>query len=140
MDLDCVGLEGGARATAIAVHQCLAFSEVLSTARKDKPILASTWRNCRSYTCRGGKCDSEASSAAGALIGAFLNELQHRTQAEATLFVPVIEYIPPPRRNVEQFIFYTVFIMACLSVLVYWQWRRHTPDVREAVGEPIALT
>ena len=132
MDLDCVALEDGIRGGPTAVHQCLALSEVVSASGQYKPILASTWRNCQSYTCRGGKCDSQVSAATGVLIGAFLSELRRRTQAESTQFVPVVAYAPPPRRNVVQFIFYTVFMMACLSVLFYWQWRRPRADVRRA--------
>jgi hypothetical protein len=131
-DLDCMAMEDGTRA-AIAVHQCLAFSEVVSASRQDKPILASTWRKCQSYTCRSGNCDSQASATTGTLLGAFLVEFQRRTQAEATQFVPAITYNPPPKRNVVQFVFYTGFIMACLSVLFYGQWRRPRATERRAV-------
>ena len=133
MSLDCLALQDSAGAAAVAVHQCLAYSEVVSVAREGKPILASTWQNCQSYTCRTGKCDSQTSSATGTLMNAFLTELQQRTQAEATQFVPVLTYNPPPRRNVIQFLFYTVFMMACLSVLFYWQWRKPRDEARRAV-------
>jgi hypothetical protein len=132
-DLDCMALENDVRSAAIAVHQCLALSEVVSAAsREGKPILASTWRDCRSYTCRGGNCDSQVSLATGTLIGSFLSEFQRRTQAEATQFVTVMRYTPPPKQHVVQFLFYTGFIMACLSVLFYWHWRKPRSPVRPA--------
>jgi hypothetical protein len=148
IDLDCVAMAPTRHNKAMAVQECLTFSEFVSPLSKGaRPMLTSTWRRCRSYTC-DRKCGASERYAAQ-LMGEFLGDLwernptdsislqQSRSQSEdrgaaprsiSSQPTPVIapsnplQDTSPPGMTARTVVF-GGYILTCISVLVYWQFR-----------------
>jgi hypothetical protein len=148
MDLDCVAPPPARRNKAMAVQECLTFSEFVSAPSNEaRPMLTSTWRRCRSYTC-DLKC--EVSKRYGAqLMGEFLGDLwernptdrmspqQSRSESENRAAAqqsissqstrvmassnPLQDTSPPG--ITARIVIFGGYILTCISVLVYWQFR-----------------
>jgi len=145
IDFDCVGVAPNVRSSAMVVHQCLSYSELVSApSNANKSILAATWRQCESYTCSRSNCTASARYS-GQLLDAFLSQLPEQTaldtaphpappvpkpvQPPAKVLAPrhsATALIPPvPHRSGPAgSLVYAGIIMNCLCVLVYWQIRR----------------
>jgi len=144
MDLDCVTRTPSPRNRGIAVNVCLTFSEPLSTVSGNgKTILGSTWKSCQSFACTRAKCDA-ALTREDLLLDALLGDFQERDAAgripepmphppTAGLAPPrtpaaataprVYSYVPAPDHTRGRQLFYATYIMTCLSLFVYWQFR-----------------
>src|SRR2546429_827250 len=79
---DCVAVTPGARTTRIAVHQCLALSQVVTLPSQVRGGLATTWRRCQSYTCAHGECGASMLEGERELARAFMGEFRARRQTE----------------------------------------------------------
>lgn len=137
IDVDCVAVAPRARRAGVAVHQCLGFSELVSTpSNNGKAMLASTWRKCQSYPCTGN-CEPLVRSGQQTLMTAFLSDFQERiprnlpalpqpspkpAQNSPAKHSPNAIYAAPA--NAGRTVFYFLYIMACFSVMCYWQCRR----------------
>ena len=133
IDVDCVAVTPSARSTVVVVHQCLAFSELVSAPSNDgRAMLATTWRKCQSFTCGGAKCEPLVRSGLHTLINPFFSDFQERNSRN-DLPIPQIRPQPQasvipgeaPHRLVGRVVFYLLYIMTCVTVLVYWQRREH---------------
>jgi hypothetical protein len=123
VDVDCVPVTAAKSAHNLAVHQCLGFSEVVSAAAGDSPMLASTWHKCESYVCESAYCEHLASSNETFLMDGFLSSLAERTaQEHARLSPPVIE--AAANTVYERVIFFGLYTIACLTMGIYWQIRK----------------
>ncbi len=132
-DIDCVRVSGG----TLVVHQCLALSEIVSaSSRRSGATLAGTWRKCESFVCSGPRCARFLRSGLEGLTGDFLAEYENRTAApavarQATPAKPAVAVRPAPVRSyAPRFTsaqavtaFYSLYILACMAVLLYWQFR-----------------
>jgi hypothetical protein len=143
IDVDCVALGSGARTGSTAVHECLGFSELVSTATHTRgAALASTWRKCQSFVCTRGSCDPPLRAGVNGLTNEFLTTFEPRiravppppalTPAPAPIPAPVKAPAPPALSPMTQvttvssrsiLLFYSVYILACMSVLLYWHFR-----------------
>jgi len=133
MDIDCVAVTPGSRSAAVVVHQCLAFSEPVPAASNGgRAMFATTWRKCQSFTCGGAKCELLARSGLSTLVNPFLSDFQERN-ARNDLPSPQIRLQPRagflsgevPQRVVGGVVFYLLYIMVCVTVMVYWRRRAH---------------
>jgi len=123
VDLDCVPVKPGAHDTALAVHQCLGLSELVSSNER-KPILANTWRKCESYICGTAKCEAPVRIGLNALLDSFLGELRERT-APRVETASVVD-APTGATATERVVYYAVYLMICVMLLLYWQLRKRT--------------
>ena len=143
-DLDCVPVSGHGANAALAVHECLDFAQVLSAnAGVAGRTFATTWRQCRSYTCRGAKCTSSASAGAKALVGEFLTAqatppapdslAQPQPSTTAKLVeqrprVAAVASAPPPdtshRSTAARAAFFSLYVVICCVELLYWALRK----------------
>lgn len=148
VDIDCVAV-GHSQRSAAAIHQCLSLAEVMAaSADPGRTALATTWRNCQSYTCSGAACQLSARSRMNVLMDLFLDYFHDRfRKRDATAAVtpnrqsvhptgtpsrssvssgrpPEFSDIPKPAGPRGKVIFYSIYMMACFSVLLYWQFRR----------------
>jgi hypothetical protein len=136
VDVDCVGVGPGTRMSGVAVHQCLGLSEVVSVPSNDgRAMLATTWRQCQSYTCAGAKCKPLARTGLQTLIDSCLGDFQERHLARqggqpphaakrAAVATVSSAYPETSPRMVGRVLFYSLYIMVCVSVMVYWQCRK----------------
>jgi hypothetical protein len=136
-EVDCVPVTAGAQKPSIAVHQCLALSQVVSRQEQGREaMLATTWRKCQAYTCDNRQCD--------VLVRTGLRDLANVFIADSHEAVSVLEPLrsaAPPRPAAESTaagfggtsllskadtVYYVLYILACAIVFVMWQVRgRH---------------
>jgi hypothetical protein len=149
VDLNCVAAASIQHSKTIAVDECLTFSELISTPSNDaRPMFTSTWRKCRSFTC-DRKCAATSERYGAQLMGEFLNELWDRSPtdslplgqnrplqdlraavpqgispqpATATVTSNPPQDTSPPGTTARSAVF-GGYILTCISVLVYWQFR-----------------
>jgi hypothetical protein len=106
IDVYCAPVTPGSRKTAVVVRECIDFSEVVpATANHGRAMSATTFRNCQSLVCRGANCESLVGSGLHTLLNPFLKDLQDRIEGRS--------------------VFYLLYIMTCVTVLLYWQCRGH---------------
>ena len=128
VDVDCVTVNPRTSLETLAVHQCLAFSEVVQTPFSDRrAMLATTWRKCQAYRCNGARCEPILRASQQALIDNFWSDFQERNSADSA--PPAQSRPEPPTRIVEtrtagRDVIFALYIMTCLSVLAYWQFRK----------------
>jgi hypothetical protein len=89
-EIDCVAVNPGARTTRIAVHQCLALSQVVTLPSQARGGLATTWRRCQSYTCDQGECGTSMLEGERELARAFIAEYQPRRQTKTEAVAGVV--------------------------------------------------
>jgi hypothetical protein len=138
-DVDCVAVGPSGRSSAIAVQQCLGYSELVSTpSRKSGITLATTWRKCQSFVCGNGRCEPPMRAVLNTLMNEFFTDFERSTKvyelavrpAETPTQAPVVLQtitghaaqstavsVPPAVA------FYSLYILACLILLFYWQFR-----------------
>jgi len=133
-NLDCVPVSG---ARAVAVHQCLGLSQVVSVPGQGSGVtMATTWRQCQQYTCAGKQCEALARGSQRNLLTAFLGDFreQFTKRAPAAPLAPVQASVAPdpgpvylaiPRPVLKlSAVFYTLYILTCIAVLVRWEFCR----------------
>jgi hypothetical protein len=131
VDVDCLPLARPHGASS-AVHQCLGFSEMVAPASNGgRAMLATTWRQCQSYTCSRANCESLLRPGLRTLVDAFLVDSQQRglsLAAHAAPAAPLSVSINPIERASQRVggpvIFYSLYLLMCFLVLLYWQMRR----------------
>ena len=156
IDVDCVALGSGARTGSTAVHECLEFSELVSTASHTRgAALASTWRKCQSFVCSRGNCDPPLRAGVNGLLNEFLGTINRRIRAvpaspvAAPVPVPVQVRAPVPTVAYAMaqvtvvssrglLLFYSVYILACMSVLLYWHFRGSATNMLRTSAPSIA--
>ena len=122
----------------MVIRECLDFSEVVpAPANHGRPMSATTFRNCQSLMCRGAKCEPLVRSGLHTLLNPFLKDLQDRNSRNDR---PIAQIEPQPQTGVipgkllsasrdrallSAEVFYLLYIMTCVTVLVYWQCRGH---------------
>src|SRR5260370_4467029 len=134
IDVYCAPVNPGSRRTAVVIRECLGFSELVpAPSNHARTISTTTFRNCQSLTCRGAKCEPLGRSGLQPLLNPFLKDLQDRNSRNDS---PIAQIQPQPHTGViprqaaqrieGRSVFYLLYIMACVTVLVYWQCRgRH---------------
>jgi len=125
--VDCVISTGRATRSELVVHQCLSFSEIVSShANPGASLMAGTWRNCQSYRC-SGDCADSAHQTQGALLRSFLDDFQNRQpqESQASRMLRQIGESSPARQT-QLVMIYSLYILCCLSVLFHWQLRKST--------------
>lgn len=134
-DFDCVPVKAESRAASLAVHQCLSLSQVVSMPTHSNGMtMATTWRQCESYTCSGRECQGYARTGQRGLVDAFLVEFRERA-AKPTQTAPApaqpaavplqagMADAPKPGLRFTV-VFYVAYILMCLAVLARWEWCR----------------
>ena len=119
IDVYCAAISPGSRGSAVVIRQCLNFSE-LTPSTHGGATFTSSWRKCESFTCRGAKCESLSRSGLHALVDTFLKDTQERFQPTLQRIVLPVEAPHPVDGRIA---FYSLYIMTCVTVLVYWQCR-----------------
>jgi len=138
IDVYCAAVFPGSRSTAVVVQQCLGFSELVPALyNHGRAMFATKWRNCQSFRCRGAKCEPLVRSGVHALINSFLRNFQVRNSRNNFPIPqvrpqPQASFIPGevPQRVLGRSVFYLLYIMTCVTVLVYWQCREHQYRLR----------
>jgi hypothetical protein len=124
IETDCVPVREKGR-QRLAVQECVSFSELVNPANGGRPALAERWRQCEAYTCDREKCEA-ARPYEEASVDDFLNYYQERTAAAQRALEAAAaagkRRAPDPRARVYYF---GAYVMCCLSVLVFWQFRGH---------------
>ena len=138
-DVDCVAVGARGRNSAIAVQQCLGYSELVSApSRKSGVTLANTWRKCQSFVCSGGRCEPSMRAGISTLMSSFLTDFERSTKTsglaapppEGRIQVPAV--LPSFTGNLVQravvsgratVAFYSLYILACMVLMLYWQFR-----------------
>jgi hypothetical protein len=130
VNTDCVPLRLETDTPGMAVSQCLTFLEVgAPSAAERRTGLTTKWRKCESLKCSRSKCEALVHSRLDILVNMFLAEVRMPMQAPlASVIAPPIKPSPshpvrvsPPR--VLGTIFYSLHILFCLVVFLYWQLR-----------------
>jgi hypothetical protein len=130
--IDCQPAAG----TIVLVRQCLSLSQAISEPSADNGLhLATTWRNCRSYTCGRQTCGEVAHATQRTLIDQFLPAFRTLSATSET---------PPPTpaaqpRSEEgiasaivypdasnpilmlNVVFYILYVVICIGVLFRWE-------------------
>ncbi len=134
MEVECMSSpESG---NALAIHQCLDLKELVSqNSAEGRAAMASTWRKCAAFQCRSGACAKTADGRLASLLDGFSEELQSRA-GSAALTAPIITIrnaVGTPAAALAQAaapdgagtrtVFFSVYILFCLSVLLKWQLR-----------------
>jgi NAD-dependent oxidoreductase involved in siderophore biosynthesis len=131
MEVECMASPAG----ATAIHQCLDLKELVSqNSAQGRPAMASTWRKCASFQCRGGACAKTADGRLASLVDAFSEELKARgvSVAAAAPIVTIRETVGAPAAITQaaapggagtRTVFFSIYILFCLSVLLKWQLR-----------------
>jgi len=116
--LDCVPVSDQSRAAGMAVHQCLALSQVVSVpSHAHGMTMATTWQQCQSYTCTGHHCSDYAQTSQRSLVDTFL-AVEHERSANLPVHAASIA-VPTPPLRVDQ-VFYGLYILTCLGLVVRW--------------------
>jgi hypothetical protein len=127
----------------MAVHQCLSLSQVVSVpSHANGMTMATTWRQCESYTCDGKECQGFARTGQRGLVDAFLADYRDGAKAAPT---PPAQAQPAPTVPLEagiggassgpaeqtwkpvlkfSVVYYIAYIVMCLAVLARWEWCR----------------
>ena len=117
-NLDCVPVSDQSRSAGMAVHQCLALSQVVSVpSQADAMTMATTWQQCQSYTCAGRHCADYAQTSQRSLVDTFL-AVEHERSADLPVRAANIGLAGTPLR-VDQ-VFYGLYILICLGLVVRW--------------------
>jgi hypothetical protein len=131
IETDCGPVrESGRR--RLAVQECVTFSELVNpTKNGERPTLAATWRKCESYTCDRAKCEA-ARPYEEASIDDFLNYFQERQATEQGALERAAAAARSRRGPSPEAlpIFLGIYVMCCLTVLMYWQFRKQHPHYR----------
>jgi hypothetical protein len=138
IDVYCAAVTPGSRSTAMVVQECLGLSELVPAPSKHgRAMFATTWRNCQSFRCGGAKCEPLARSGLHTFINSVLSDFQERNSRNDLPIPPIrpqphASVIPgeAPQRDVGRSVFYLLYIMTCVTVLVYWQCREHQYHLR----------
>jgi len=132
-DFECVPVESNAAAGSLAVHQCLSLAQVVSVPATSSGMkLATTWRNCQQYTCRGSSCATFARTGQRSLFDEFLTAYRDLNATREAPPSPVQTASIGPTFHVEvsrpvyvfSLVFYLVYILTCLMLLVRWTLAR----------------
>jgi hypothetical protein len=137
-DVYCAAITPGSRNTAVVVQECLGFSELHpAPSNRGRAMFATTFRDCQSFKCRGAQCEPLARSRLHTLINTFLSDYKDRNSRDA---FPAPQILPQPEVSVlpgeasgrvaGSSVFYLLYIMTCVTVLVYWQYREHQYRLR----------
>ncbi len=121
IDLDCVAMSQ----TGVAGSECLVFSEMVSVPTTGSRSLAATWRSCRAFTCNRANCAAARTGIQG-LLDEFASELSERN-AQASQILTISESAPAPQpvnRRLAILVFYSLYIIACITVMLYWRMKR----------------
>ena len=125
---------------SVAAQQCLALSQAVPQPSAANGLhLATTWRNCQSYTCSKQNCSEFARATQRTLAGQFISALR-APKAESQVPGPAATPVSPSERASIPFvsasvprsilnpgaIIYMLYILTCMAVLARWQWCRHT--------------
>src|SRR5258708_5661916 len=138
IDVYCAAITPGSRSTAVVVQECIGFSELVpAPSNHGRAMFATTFRDCQSFRCRGAKCEPLARSGLHTLINTFLRDfqepnsrnnfpiLQTRPQPQASVIPGEV-----PQRVLGRSVFYLLYIMTCVTVLVYWRCRERQYRLR----------
>ena len=133
VEVYCSPVTPGSQKTAVVIRECLDFSEVVpAPANHGRPMSATTFRNCQSLVCRGAKCEPLVRSGLRTLLNPFLKDLQDRNSRNDSSIAqiqpqPKTGVIPreAPQRIEERSVFYLLYISTSVTVLLYWQFRKH---------------
>ena len=123
--IDCVADSGAARKSSLAVHQCLSFSEIVSSrSHPGASLMTGTWQNCQAFRC-SDQCAAAAMETQNVLVRSFLDDFQARQSQEFQndrMRRQIGEQSPMPR--IQPLVIYSLYILCCLSVLCHWQLRK----------------
>jgi hypothetical protein len=133
-EIDCVPVSGGAQKANIAVHQCLALSQVVSRQEQGREaILATTWRKCQAYTCGDRQCEVLARTGLRDLANLFVAD----SHQAVSMLEPLRSAAPPQATGTTaagfgtttlisnaDTTYYVLYILACAVVFLTWQLRR----------------
>lgn len=153
VNTECAALSAGSRNPVMSVNQCLSLSEPLPRRLKESPApLTPTWQQCQSNRCIGAKCQELARAGLHLLLIQLLSSFQeYDSKSDLTTLQsqPQPEpnargegtglqstagrhsvsghptgYTMPPQRILVRDVFYSLYVMNCFSLLIYWQFRR----------------
>ena len=145
IDTDCVAIPHSNRSSVMTVNQCLSLSETAPDRSNGKSAVPSTiWRECKASRCIGLNCQELAQSGLHDLLlqlwsGFQENDAQKDSVALTTTdplvirrglerapasSVQSIAYMSESKRAAVRKVFYSLYLMNCLTLLVYWQFRR----------------
>jgi hypothetical protein len=136
-EFDCTPVAPASRTAKLAIRHCLNLSELAAApGHANGMTIATTWKQCQSYTCAGRQCAASASTAQVALVDGFLSDYRKRRAAQTPTPQPpaghrdsVASLTPPypgpvsPLLN-PNVIFYLLYILLCIAVLARWEWAR----------------
>jgi hypothetical protein len=126
---------------SVATQQCLALSQAVPQPSAANGLhLATTWRNCQSYTCSKQNCSEFARATQRTLFGQFISVLRARKAQSKVPGAPAAAMSGSSDRAPTPFvsasvptsilnpgaIIYMLYILTCMAVLARWQWCRHT--------------
>jgi hypothetical protein len=136
-DIDCVPVNARPKSGEYAIQQCLALSEVVPAPTQSRGLaMATTWRQCKSFTCVGRRCDSSMRSGLHNLVDEFAVDLRERSKARATAgpapaasqptfgtaeAVTAVQTLNPDNTKA----YYVIYILTCIMVLFRWEWCKH---------------
>lgn len=135
-ETDCVPRGPRAGDSGIAVEQCLGYSELVSApAPKTGVGLANTWRKCQSFVCASGRCESSMRAGLNVLMNSFFADFEKTRAASALTVRPIEVHAPASAQNTGATIrataaFYFLYILACIILLLYWQFRSSMTSLR----------
>ena len=149
---DCVAADRRSHTPAMAIDQCLSLSETLpDRSTQSGAMVATTWRKCQSNRCVGPNCEDLVRSGLHSQLIELLSSFQKhdslsalappQTKPQQQAGVTVEEaarhvklrpfsasystgYAPIPRRMLIRNAFYLLYVMNCLGLMVYWQFRQ----------------
>jgi len=133
-EIDCVPVSAGAQKANIAVHQCLALSQVVSRQEQGREaIQATTWRKCQAYTCGDRQCEVLARTGLRDLANLFVAD----SREAVSMLEPLRSAAPPQATGTAvggfgvttlaanaETTYYALYIVLCAVVLLSWQFRR----------------
>ncbi|MCU1234710.1 MAG: hypothetical protein JWP63_2677 [Candidatus Solibacter sp.] len=129
-EIDCVSVKVEKMASQkVSARQCVSLSQIVSVPSEVRTALATTWRQCQSYTCAGKGCEPLALAAARNLVGAFIAAQRERSAREMKAVAGAVAAVDrtasAPLPPDLKFPYYCLYIMTCMAVLFRWQWVRH---------------
>jgi hypothetical protein len=137
-ETDCTPVNKRPKSGELAVHQCLALSEVVTAPSKSRGLaMATTWRECESYTCTGRACEASMRSGLRKLVDVFAGDFRNRRgvpapaaaissarPATAVGAMSTDSALAPLGPETVR-VYYVVYILACIMVLFRWEWCKH---------------